>query len=238
MNQIKTPVLPDTSLCAIARDEKENPAGGIIDFVESTVPFVEAAVIVDTGSLDGTRELLEELESQYPNLTIFDKPFRDYASSRNHALSKVKTKRALVLDADERLTAEDFSRLIKIMEERPAMGYKFKYTCVGIKRTGIEKKATCSPRLFEVLEQMHYKNTEEGWAEQLYVGNDRADSLKHFMAPIDIRIKHFYPSELSYSKKLNDWYGVVVMEGRQLAPSQVASFSEWKEFNPKRNRYG
>ena len=32
-------VLPDTSLCAIVRDEKMNPAGGVVDFVDSTMPF-------------------------------------------------------------------------------------------------------------------------------------------------------------------------------------------------------
>ena len=54
-------VLPDVSLAAIVRDEIMNPAGGIVDFVESVIPFLEEAVIVDTGSVDGTREALEEL---------------------------------------------------------------------------------------------------------------------------------------------------------------------------------
>lgn len=55
-----TLVLPNTSLCSIVRDELMNPAGGIKDFMECIVPYVERAVIVDTGSLDGTREVLEE----------------------------------------------------------------------------------------------------------------------------------------------------------------------------------
>ena len=56
IKQERKAVLPNTSLCAIVRDEMMNPAGGIADFVDSTVPFVEQAVIVDTGSLDGTRQ--------------------------------------------------------------------------------------------------------------------------------------------------------------------------------------
>ena len=77
-------ILPDTSICAIVRDEIMNAAKGIVDFVESTVPFVEEAVIVDTGSKDGTREALEELSAVYPNLRVLDRPFDDYASSRNY----------------------------------------------------------------------------------------------------------------------------------------------------------
>nr|MBP7708770.1 hypothetical protein [Candidatus Pacearchaeota archaeon] len=55
----KRTILPDTSLCAIVRDEIINPAqlpgkSGIRSFVESHVPYVEQAVIVDTGSVDGT----------------------------------------------------------------------------------------------------------------------------------------------------------------------------------------
>ena len=97
-------ILEDVSLCAIVRDEKMNPAGGIQRFIESHVPFVEEAVIVDTGSKDGTREILEELESRYSNLRIFDHPFDGYGPSRNYSLEKANCKYVLVLDADELLT--------------------------------------------------------------------------------------------------------------------------------------
>ena len=86
-------VISDTALCAIVRDEMINPAGGIVDFVDSTVPFVEQAVILDTGSVDGTKEALEELNSKYPNLTVAHDKFRGYAQSRNQALGLVETKR-------------------------------------------------------------------------------------------------------------------------------------------------
>jgi len=103
--------LEDTCLCAIVRDEKINPAGGILDFVESTVPHVDRAVIVDTGSVDGTREILEECEGRYSNLKIYDKKFRGFSDARNYSLKKGKgsnAKYCFVLDADERLTDEDF----------------------------------------------------------------------------------------------------------------------------------
>src|SRR3989338_10813740 len=84
-------ILPNTALCAIVRDELMNPAGGIENFVRLNVPFVEEAIIVDTGSIDGTREALEELQVQYPNLRVVDHKFDGFANSRNVSLKQAKT---------------------------------------------------------------------------------------------------------------------------------------------------
>ena len=95
-------VLKDTSLCTIVRDEIDNPAGGVVDFVDSVMPYVEEGVVLDTGSTDGTRGALEDLQKKYSNLRVFDRAFDGFASSRNYALRGVRTKRAFVLDADDR----------------------------------------------------------------------------------------------------------------------------------------
>src|SRR3989344_6293206 len=119
--------LQNTSLCAIVRDEIMNPAGGIVDFVESTAPFVEEAVILDTGSVDGTREKLDELKTKHPNLRVVHHPFEGYVTSRNRALSSVRTSRVLILDADERLTREDFVNLGEMTENtKDFLGFNFR----------------------------------------------------------------------------------------------------------------
>ena len=53
--------LPNTSLCAIVRDEVINPAGEIADFLETILPFVEEAVVVDTGSIDEHDKFLKNI---------------------------------------------------------------------------------------------------------------------------------------------------------------------------------
>ena len=48
-------------LVAIVKDELHNESGGIVSYLQSVLPFVDAAVVVDTGSSDGTFEALTTL---------------------------------------------------------------------------------------------------------------------------------------------------------------------------------
>ena len=82
-------VLKDTSLCAIVRDEKMNPAGGVERFLRSHLPYVEEVVVVDTGSVDGTRQILAGLEKEFAHLKVYDAVFRSYAQARNISLKKM-----------------------------------------------------------------------------------------------------------------------------------------------------
>ena len=59
------PLLKNTSLCVIVGDEMINPAGGIQSFL-------------DTGSIDGTRQVLKDTRKSYPHLRVFDHPFQGW----------------------------------------------------------------------------------------------------------------------------------------------------------------
>ena len=80
-------VLPDTTLAMIVRDEIENPAGGIERFLNFAMPHVEAAVIVDTGSIDGTWDVLQHYAEQCVYLRLFQRQWDNFAPSRNFSLS-------------------------------------------------------------------------------------------------------------------------------------------------------
>jgi len=84
---------------------------GVLDFVSHNISHVDEMVIVDTGSTDGTRECLEELKGRHNNLKVYDTRFTGFSDARNYGLKRVQTKRALVLDADERLSNEDYRKL-------------------------------------------------------------------------------------------------------------------------------
>jgi len=240
--------LPDTSLCAIVRDEMMNPAGGIVDFIESTVPFVEQAVIVDTGSKDGTRQALFAAQRRYPTLSVPTTLFHDYASARNLSLERVRTRYALVLDADERLTRDDFIELQTLIQDWPAHAYNFQV--IDVHPSGEETRADGhNPRLFVVDEQFRYTNLTAGYSEILRLGegNDKpeVECLNHHdprfvVVMTSIRIKQFLASPAAQEKKAVDWYlGPFWQGGDEFpkAPSDVPSFREWKAYNPQRKRY-
>ena len=233
-------IIPDTCLCAIVRDERMNSAGGIVDFVDSTVPYVETAVIVDTGSKDGTRKLLEEQAVEHHNLAVHYTEFYGFASSRNFALWRVrlgpKTRRVLVLDADERLTRNDFRDLMLFIEENPARGYNFDLLNVEPNRSHLTNFAN-NPRLFDALYQLvHYKGVEEvGLWESLYIGDRLFRNIPGATVYTGISIKHFLPNIHALARK-REWYESL-RTGETDAHYQNHPIDQWKTFNPRRDEY-
>lgn len=232
----------DTSLCAIVRDELMNPAGGIAKFVNAAMPFLEEGVIVDTGSKDGTREMLEEISAKYKNLRIYDRKFRDYSDARNCALGHVKTKRVLVLDADERLTRSDFAQLKTFVEEHDYAGYNFGFLLVTPELEHDGKGH--NPRLFDLSKDLRYQFVV---SEYLYKGTDRMDEITGATIDTGIHIKHFCPKVEARWGKHNEWYRrltnpsridfIKALLGRELSPCRLQSFKEWKEYNPRSELY-
>jgi len=242
-------VLPDTSLCAIVRDEMMNPAGGIERFVNAHVPYVEEAIIADTGSVDGTREKLEELQGKYSNLRVVDIPFEDYASARNESLVHVRTKRALILDADELLTHDkpqnDWQILKEIIEEQRHSIYSFEFLTISPSGKDYNQLNVHNKRLFNV---NHFSNREifmgEFWESLSYM------SKGHKVH--SVQIKHFVPSNEDTEKKHDNWYLALETNSvkerdalmakrlklwKQTSPSQIEGFNDWKQYNPIRDNY-
>ncbi|MFA5175888.1 MAG: glycosyltransferase [Candidatus Nanoarchaeia archaeon] len=223
-------VLKNVSLCSIVRDEMMNPAGGIIDFIECIVPYVEKAVIVDTGSLDRTKHILEESAKKYPNLKIFDKQFEDYASSRNFSLSKVETKIALVLDADERIFRKELLKLKGFLKINKSKDINLFFDILNIYADGEIKPGGNNPRMFHVKDKK-YQNEGHGCWEYLFVDGSRIyDGIERH-----IEIIHFLPDKEGETKKRRYWYDSTGKKA--IAPSQRKGFVTWKKLNPLRAKY-
>ena len=226
-------ILPDTSLCTIVRDEMQNPAGGIRRFIDSHVPYVEEAVVVDTGSIDGTREVLEELQYKYPNLRIFDRKFKGYADARNHSLKHVDTKYALILDADELLTHKkpqnDFQILGDFMGRCKAGSYYFMFHNLFFPGDVGILIPYHGSRLFDFSKRRKYEN--EVW-ETLEDNKDEVNVE-------GIKIKHFLPPSEGIALKGSNWYSsfdcLGVLSSR--SPSQTDGFQQWKAYNPRRDDF-
>ncbi len=234
-------VLPDVSLAAIVRDEMMNPAGGIIDFVECTVPHVEEAVIVDTGSVDGTREVLEKLQARYPHLKVFDHPFQDYADARNHSLQQVRTKYALVLDADERLFGKDWLVLLNALQMHSNCDGLY-ISINNISPDSYDSFGGHNPRIFvNGKNQARYVNTKGRWIEYLHILSPsgfllEVNSESWTLAYPNASIKHFVPDEKGKDVK-RCWRRGISKERIVSPPSTIEGFERWKAYNSRREDY-
>jgi glycosyltransferase involved in cell wall biosynthesis len=90
--------------------------------LKSVLPFVEKAIIFDTGSTDNTVQIIEELRKEFKNIDFFkhsiSKP-DDYGGLREKQVKLTKTPWFLVLDGDEIWPEKELLRLLQLTKELP-----------------------------------------------------------------------------------------------------------------------
>ena len=101
---------PGVSLCMIVKDEEANLARCLA----SVKPIVDEMVIVDTGSIDRTKDIAEFFGAQ-----VFDFEWNgDFSAARNFSLSKAKGRWILIMDADEVISPKDYGRFRKLVSRK------------------------------------------------------------------------------------------------------------------------
>ena len=86
---------PGLSVCMIVKNESANLADSLADFRS----FADEIVVVDTGSIDNTKEIAARFTSRIFDFEWID----DFSAARNFALSKARKSYQLWLDADDRI---------------------------------------------------------------------------------------------------------------------------------------
>jgi glycosyltransferase involved in cell wall biosynthesis len=84
----------------------KNERGVILRCLESVRPLIDYVLIEDTGSSDGTQEVITEyLQRQDLRGEVFDESWRDFGHNRSLALARLRRRRdvdyALLMDADD-----------------------------------------------------------------------------------------------------------------------------------------
>ncbi|MCR4285038.1 MAG: glycosyltransferase, partial [archaeon] len=199
--------------------------GGVLRFLRSVMPHVVEGIVVDTGSIDGTRDLLERAKEDFPNLRVFDCKFEGYAEARNFSLRHCRSRRALVLDADELILQEDFPRIAKIIVAKPSIE-RWSFNFNDIRGMNSYDGPGHPTRLFDAQGNEFYN--EDGWHGEFLT--------KKETFWMGVKILHFRPPNVSGSySKIKDWYGQKELPSE--SPSNMQGFESWRDFNPKRDNY-
>lgn len=104
------------SACMIVKDE----SGFIEDCLRSLEDAVDEIVVVDTGSTDGTQDLVRSFKKAKLVEVAWED---DFAKARNISLDHATGDWILIVDADERLHPDDVKRLRKLIRNATAEAY-------------------------------------------------------------------------------------------------------------------
>lgn len=178
-------VFPDTDLLVIVKDSLTRlprVRRSLDEFIRDVVPYVENARIFDTGSTDGTLEVLEGYQSEFPNLHIYSVGFDGFANARNFAMEMARVagdaKYFLVLDDDERIDVEaNVDKIVAMKEvldgDSSMVGSTFKFY-ERFANGGMPNKNgnNHNVRFFKNLPEVSFKDTNGEW-EYLYSGDEK-----------------------------------------------------------------
>lgn len=97
------------SACLMVKDEEEMLPGCL----ESIRNWVDEIVLVDTGSSDKTIEIAKSYGAK-----IFHQPWEeDFSKHRNYTIEKATGDWIFIIDADEKMVADDIPLLLRVMSE-------------------------------------------------------------------------------------------------------------------------
>lgn len=113
-------------LCMIVRNEEFI----IRDCIDSTRPLIDYAMIVDTGSVDGTLDRVEEYFTEWGVGSWRSHPWKNFGLNRTRALQEMRELTTidyvLMMDADDRLIVEPGFDVQKLKEHLDADLYNVK----------------------------------------------------------------------------------------------------------------
>ena len=152
-------MLDDTTPVILTFDEAAN-----ISRVLDSLSWAKDIVVVDSGSRDGTPEIV----SRYPNVRMYTRAFHEHADQWNFALKEtgIQSEWVLALDADHVMTEELIQELSAMVPTAEFCGYRiaFKY-CV----LGRQLKGSLYPPLISIYRRTRAHYIQQGHTQRVVV---------------------------------------------------------------------
>lgn len=183
---------PRISLCMIARDE-ESFLG---ECLRRAAPAVDEIVVVDTGSVDRTREIARSFGAK-----VIERPWDDdFAAARNASLEAATGDWILALDADEFLSEGAPERIRELCRDAGVCGYHMVLENVhGEART----RGVTIVRLFRRLEGLRWQNRIHEQITPSLLAAAEPSGLA--LVTCDVRIEHHgYTDEMIERRGKNE----------------------------------
>ncbi len=107
---------PTLSACLIVKNEERF----LRDCLHSVQGLADEIIIVDTGSMDATKDIAREFTGKVFDFSWCD----DFAAARNESIRQATGDWILIIDADEVIAEEDRATILEAMNECAILGYR------------------------------------------------------------------------------------------------------------------
>lgn len=134
----------------------KNAGPGFREVMEQNLPVVEDWTVLDTGSTDGTLELLKELQLKFPG-QVFQEPFTNFRDSRNRLLELSRKRCTFQIILDDTYVIQNGSRLREFLTlARTAPENAFDSFSIFLRETSAANIQYLSNRILLTSKQLRY----------------------------------------------------------------------------------
>ncbi|HUX95585.1 MAG TPA: glycosyltransferase family 2 protein [Bacteroidales bacterium] len=110
----------DLSICILTFNHKEMLCDCLDSIYKNSLQLSIEIIIVDSGSSDGTIQMLEE---EFPNIKLIrNSKFPGFASSNNKAFEYTSGRYIMILNDDTKVLEDSFRKMVTYMDTNPKTG--------------------------------------------------------------------------------------------------------------------
>lgn len=204
------------SICIICKNEELNIEKCLTSFQNTRLELI----VVDTGSMDRTKEIALEYTSN-----VYDfKWCNDFAAAKNYAISKASNDTVMVIDSDEYLDHIDIPTLEQMIQKNPNKVGRIKRRNVFHRNDMQQENREWINRIFS-RKQFHY----EGRIHEQVTDLNGKEDYETYEAPVTILHSGYDLSEEERKKKAKRNIDLLDLELQRLVLGYKGDIEQTKD---------